>query len=62
MPDVNVKLLGLFRLDSGLHELRAHVERVRDLYPLLLEEARRAKPDTTVTRSSFSAERSSVTS
>ena len=50
MAEVHVKLLGLFRLDTGLHELDAEAEHVRDLYPFLLSQARRVKPDTTVTR------------
>ncbi len=49
MAHVNVKLLGLLRLDTGLHELEANAARVRDLYPVLLEKAREAKPDTTIT-------------
>ena len=50
MAHVNVILLGLFRLDSGLHELQLEAGRVRDLYPQLLDAARRSKPDTTVTQ------------
>ncbi len=50
MAHVNVKLLGLFRLDTGLHEVEAQVQRVKDLYPLLLEAARDENPETTVTR------------
>ena len=50
MAKVHIKLLGLFRLDTGLHELDAEGERVRDLYPVLLKRAREVKPDTTVTQ------------
>ena len=50
MPQVNVKLFGLFRLDTGLRELDAQASRVRDLYPVLLEKARERNPDTTITR------------
>ena len=50
MAHVHVKLLGLFRLDTGLHEVEAQADRVRDLYPILLAKAHEAKPDTTVTR------------
>ena len=49
MPRVNIVALGLFRLDSGIHELSLEGEKVKDLYPQLLDEARRRKPDTTVT-------------
>ena len=49
MAHVNVKLLGLFRLDTGLREIEADAERVRDLYPVLLKKAREVKPDTKVT-------------
>ena len=50
MAKVHVELLGLFRLDTGLHRLDVEADRVRDLYPLLLAEARATKPDTTVTK------------
>lgn len=46
---VKVKLFGLFRMDTGLKEIDADVSSVRELYPLLLAEAKRAKPSTTVT-------------
>jgi len=46
---VKVKLFGLFRLDTGLKELEADVKSVKELYPVLLAEARRVKPDTKVT-------------
>ncbi|MGN1001321.1 MAG: MoaD/ThiS family protein [Oscillospiraceae bacterium] len=45
---VKVKLFGLFRLDTGLKELEADVTEVRQLYPLLLAEAKRIKPDTKI--------------
>ena len=46
---VTVKLFGLFRLDTGLKEFQANARTVKELYPLLLAEARRVKPDTKVT-------------
>lgn len=46
---VHVKLFGLFRLDTGLKELEADAAEVSQLYPILLAEAKRVKPDTTVT-------------
>ena len=46
---VKVKLFGLFRLDTGLKELEADVKSVKELYPVLLAEAKKAKPDTKVT-------------
>ncbi len=46
---VRVKLFGLFRLDTGIKELQLEVSSVKELYPLLLEEAHKAKPATTVT-------------
>ena len=46
---VHVKLFGLLRLDSGLKELDAEAATVGDLYPILLREAKRMKPATTVT-------------
>lgn len=45
---VHVKLFGLLRLDTGLKELDANADSVRELYPILLSEARRANPSTTV--------------
>ena len=46
---VHVKLFGLLRLDTGLKELDAEAAAVRDLYPILLAEAKRAKPSTKIT-------------
>jgi len=46
---VKVKLFGLFRLDTGLKELQLEANSVKELYPLLLEAARKAKPATNVT-------------
>jgi len=46
---VNVKLFGLFRLDTGIKEFNADVASVRDLYPLLLEEAKKVNPKTKIT-------------
>ena len=46
---VNVKLFGLFRLDTGLKEIDLEASSVKELYPLLLDAARKAKPDTKVT-------------
>ena len=46
---VKVKLFGLFRLDTGLKELQLEAGSVKELYPLLLDAARKAKPATTVT-------------
>ena len=45
---VQIKLFGLIRLDTGLKELRADVSSVKEIYPLLLREAKRANPSTTV--------------
>ena len=46
---VHVKLFGLLRLDTGLKELTAEAQSVKALYPLLLDAARKAKPDTKIT-------------
>lgn len=46
---VHIKLFGLLRLDTGLKELDAEADTVAALYPILLAEARRAKPSTKVT-------------
>lgn len=48
MAHVNVVLLGMFRLDTGLHEIEADAERVKDLYPILLQKARELNPKTTI--------------
>ena len=50
MALVNVVCLGLFRLDTGLHELQLEAGKVKDLYPQLLQKAHEKKPDTTVTQ------------
>ena len=46
---VHVKLFGMFRLDTGLKELEAEAGSVRELYPVLLAEAKRLNPQTTIT-------------
>ena len=46
---VKVKLFGLFRLDTGIKEMEADAKSVKELYPLLLAEAKRVRPDTTIT-------------
>ncbi len=47
---IKVKLLGLFRLDTGIKELDVEsVKSVKELYPLLLEEAKKVNPTTTIT-------------
>ena len=47
---VHIKLFGLLRLDTGLRELTAEAGSVRELYPVLLAEAKKANPSTTVTK------------
>lgn len=46
---VNVKLFGLFRLDTGIKELDADVNSVQDLYPVLLAKAKEVNPKTKIT-------------
>ena len=46
---VHVKLFGLFRLDTGLKELRAEAHSVKELYAALLTEAKRMDPATKIT-------------
>ena len=46
---VKVKLFGLFRLDTGIREIELQASTVKELYPLLLDAAKKAKPDTKVT-------------
>lgn len=46
---VKVKLFGLFRLDTGIKELELQAGSVKELYPLLLDAAIKAKPATAVT-------------
>lgn len=43
---VTVKIFGTFRLDSGIKEMQVEAGRVKDLYPLVLAEAKRRNPDT----------------
>ena len=45
---IQVKIFGLLRLDTGLKELRANAKTVSDLYPLILQEAKKLNPATTV--------------
>ncbi|MDO5440967.1 MAG: MoaD/ThiS family protein [Bacillota bacterium] len=47
---ITVKLFGLFRLDTGIKQIT--VERaatVKDIYPVLLEEAKKKNPRTKIT-------------
>lgn len=46
---VTVKLFGTLRLDSGVRELTAEADSVRTLYPFVLAEIRKQKPDSGVT-------------
>lgn len=46
---VTVKLFGMFRLDTGLKELRLDAGSVKELYPQLLQAAKAADPHTKVT-------------
>lgn len=46
---VTVKLFGLFRLDTGLKSLQVEASSVKELYPVLLAEAKKARPDTRIT-------------
>ena len=46
---VKVKLFGLFRLDTGIKEIELQASTVKELYPLLLDAAKKTKPDTKVT-------------
>ena len=46
---VRVELFGLFRLDTGIKKMEADVSTVRELYPLLLQEAKRIDPRTKIT-------------
>lgn len=46
---VTVKLFGLFRLDTGLKSLTVEANSVKELYPILLAEAKKAKADTRIT-------------
>lgn len=46
---VKVKLFGLFRLDTGIKELEADANSVKDLYPILLAEAKKVNPTTIIT-------------
>ena len=46
---VTVKFYGTFRLDSGLKTLELSGNRVRELYPLIMEELRRTRPDSPLT-------------
>lgn len=46
---VKVKLFGLFRLDTGIKEMEAEASCVKELYPLLLEEAKKKNASTKIT-------------
>ena len=46
---VTVKLFGLFRLDTGLKEIKAEASSVKELYPILLDEAKKVNQTTMIT-------------
>ena len=46
---VTVKLFGLFQLDTGLKEIKAEASSVKELYPILLDEAKKVNPTTMIT-------------
>lgn len=46
---VNVKLFGLFRLDTGIKEIDANANSVEELYPILLAKAKEINPRTKIT-------------
>ena len=50
MARVNVILLGVYRLDTGLHELELEGEKVKDLYPQLVEKAHELNPESPIKR------------
>lgn len=46
---VTVKLFGLLRLDTGVKSFETDASTVKDIYPVLLAESKKKKPDTKVT-------------
>lgn len=46
---VTVKLFGTFRVDSGIKQLELDARRVKDIFPLIMDEVRRRDPDTALT-------------
>ena len=52
---VTVKVFGTFRLDTGIKELKADVKDVASLYPLLLRQAKKNKPNTKVKAADINA-------
>lgn len=46
---VTVKLFGTLRLDSGIKSLQMEADTVRDIYPQVMAEIRRAAPDAEIT-------------
>ena len=46
---VTVRLFGTLRLDSGVKEFTAEADSVRALYPCILTEIRKQKPDSGIT-------------
>lgn len=46
---VTVKLFGTFRLDCGIQEMHLEGNRVRDLYPQIMEKVKVENPDSTLT-------------
>lgn len=46
---INVKLFGLFRLDTGIKSFEVErVSTVKDLYPILLQKAKEVNPTTKI--------------
>ena len=45
---IKVKIFGLLRMDTGLKELWLEGEKVKDLYPRILAEAKKQNPGTKI--------------
>ena len=46
---VKVRLFGVFRLDSGVRELSIDASRVKDIFPIIVEEVKKKDPHTAIT-------------
>ncbi len=51
---VKVRVFGLLRIDTGLKEFSTDAASVKDLYPKVLDEAKKLNPETEVTAADVS--------
>lgn len=50
---ITVRFFGTFRLNCGIRELKCEAGSVKELYPAIIAEAKKIKPETNITMKSL---------